>query len=109
MRATKQTIAALIAVASLAAVAGVAHADDDYHVLEAPRTSQSAPRISMERAIAIAQKKVPGGRVKKAERDVEMGRLVYEVEIVTRDRKEYDIKVDAHTGKILSTRMEWDD
>lgn len=108
MQATKHTIAALIAAASLATVAGVAHADDD-HVLEAPRTSQSAPRISMERAIAIAQKKVPGGRVKKAERDVEMGRLVYEVEIVTRDRKEYDIKVDAHTGKIISSRMEWDD
>lgn len=104
----KHVIAACMAAASLVAVAGVAHADDD-HRLDAARAAQSGQQISMERAIAIAQKHVKGGRVKKAERDVEMGRLVYEIEIVTRDRKEYDIKVDAITGKIVSSRMDWDD
>lgn len=106
---TRQTLAALMAAASLSLVAGVAHADDDRHMMDAPRSAQTGARISMERAIAIAQKHVPNGRVKKAELDREQGRLVYEVDIVTRDRKEYDVKVDAHTGQVISSRVDWDD
>lgn len=104
---TSKTIAALIAALGLSAAAGMAHADDDHRMRPA---AQAGARISMDRAIAIAQKQVPGGgRVKKAELDRERGRLVYEIEIVTRERKEYDIKVDAQTGKIVSRRVEWDD
>lgn len=108
---SKRTIAAWIAAASLATVAHIAHANPvDHMAVDAPpRPVQKGRQISMERAISIAQRQVPGGRVKKVERDVEWGRLVYEVEIITRDRREYDIKVDAYTGKILSSRMEWDD
>ena len=102
-------LAALIVAASLAGVAGVAHADDNHRMMEAPRSTRKGARISMERAISIAQRQVPNGRVKKAELDREQGRLVYEVDIVTRDYKEYDIKIDAYSGKVISSRMDWDD
>ncbi|MDO4770154.1 MAG: PepSY domain-containing protein [Brachymonas sp.] len=105
-----KTLAALIVAASLAGLAGIAHADNKHRMMEtAPRTAHTGARISMERAIAIAQKHVPNGRVKKAELDHEQGRLVYEVDLVTRDRKEYDVKVDARTGKVISSRVDWDD
>lgn len=117
---TPSTIAALIAAASLAATVGLAQAKP-----ASPAASQMAPvpaeqtlpaatpavpaTISIEQAIAIAQKHHPGGRVKDVEMDVEWGRRVYEIEVVGADWREYDMKIDAVTGKVLSNRRDWFD
>lgn len=117
---TPFTITALIAAASLAAAAGLAQANPatpaaSSHVQPAPAaqtvpaTPGVAPTISMEQAIAIAQKHHPGGRIKDVEMDVEWGRRVYEIEVVGADWHEYDMRIDAVSGKVLSNRKEWFD
>lgn len=62
-------------------------------------------RISIEDAISIAITQIPG-EVTKAELDTENGRLVYEVDIITRQGIEYDMDIDAETGRI--TRLKRD-
>ena len=62
-------------------------------------------RISIEDAISIAMTQIPG-EVTKAELDTENGRLVYEVDIITRQGIEYDMDIDAETGRI--TRLKRD-
>lgn len=55
--------------------------------------------ISMEQAIAIAQKEFPG-TVSEAELDEDDGRLIYEIEIEAKD-EEAEFEIDAMTGEIL--------
>ncbi|MDO4795137.1 MAG: PepSY domain-containing protein [Brachymonas sp.] len=105
---TPSTIAALIAAASLAATVGLAQANPAASGA-VPAAPAIAATISMEQAIAIAEKHHPGGRVKDVEMDVEWGRRVYEIEVVGADWREYDMKIDAVTGKVLSNRRDWFD
>lgn len=113
---TRFSIAALITAASLAATASVAQAKPAGQAASnaAPAPAHTAPAgipgtISMEQAIAIAEKAHPGGRVKDVEMDVEWGRRVYEIEVMGADWYEYDMKIDAVTGKVLSNRRDWFD
>ena len=62
-------------------------------------------RISIEDAISIAMTQIPG-EVTKAELDTENGRLVFEVDIITWQGIEYDMDIDAQTGRI--TRLKRD-
>lgn len=61
--------------------------------------------IGLEKAKSIAQKKVPGATIVKAKRDTDDGIQVYEVELV-KDGYEYEVKIDAKTGKILEFDMD---
>ena len=62
-------------------------------------------RISIEDAISIALSQIPG-EVTKVELDTENGRLVYEVDIITRQGIEYDMEIDAQTGRITRLRRD---
>ncbi|MDO4770153.1 MAG: PepSY domain-containing protein [Brachymonas sp.] len=113
---TSKTLSALIAAASLAASVGLAQANPAASNAARVQVAQSAPAtpaiagtISMEQAIAIAEKHHPGGRIKDVDMDVEWGRRVYEIEVVGADWYEYDMKIDAVTGKVLSNRRDWFD
>lgn len=64
--------------------------------------------IGLEKAKTIAQKKVPGATIVKAKRDTDDGIKVYEVELV-KDMYEYEVKIDAKTGKILEFEKDFDD
>ncbi|MDE6852463.1 MAG: PepSY domain-containing protein [Lachnospiraceae bacterium] len=68
----------------------------------------TAKEISMNKAKQIALKKVPGAAVVKIERDQENGTVVYEVEL-RKGNYEYEMVIDAKTGKILHTEKEYDD
>lgn len=73
------------------------------------RTNSSVSKdISMDRAKQIALKKVPGAVVTKIERDKEHGAVVYEVEL-RKGHYEYEIVIDAKSGKILHTEKEYED
>ena len=65
--------------------------------------------ISLEQAIAIAEKHISGGKVKDVELDYEWGRMVYEMEVMAPGWREYDVVIDATTGKVLSSRLDWFD
>lgn len=62
-------------------------------------------RISIEQAMDIAVRRVPG-QVVKAELDYDDGLLVYEIDIRTADGYKYEVKVDATTGAILKVKLD---
>ncbi|KXH87083.1 PepSY domain-containing protein [Sporosarcina sp. HYO08] len=62
-------------------------------------------RISMEEAIGIALRRVPGHAV-KAELEYDDGLLIYEINIRTREGQKYEVKVDANTGAILRVKRD---
>lgn len=64
--------------------------------------------IGEEKAREIALAKVPGGRVVKAEYDMEDGRIVYEVEVLL-NGVEHDFDIDALTGDVLKWDQELDE
>ena len=64
--------------------------------------------ISLERAIQIAQNRVKG-RVMEAERDNRRGQSVYKVDILSADNMPYKVVLDADSGKVLSSYIDYDD
>lgn len=61
--------------------------------------------VSVEQAIAAAQKQHPGSTVKDIDMEGKHGIVVYEIELESGWR-EYKVKVDAATGKVLTSRFE---
>lgn len=86
---------------------GVAHADDD-DLQEMEAISKSFGLIPLEQAKASALQAKPGV-VKDAELE---GRTFdkgwdYEFEIVDADGKEWEVNVDAKTGKVSNIKRDW--
>lgn len=75
---------------------------------ESGKGASASKEISMDKAKQIALKAVPGATVVKIERDKENGSVVYEVELV-KGHYEYEIIIDAKSGKIKHTEEEYDD
>ncbi len=134
MKPTHTTIAAWILAASLGAAGGLAHAQAAAghaaasaapQAVSVPATAtvaapaQAAPTaqpavpaipaqpalVSVEQAIAAAQKQHPGSTVKDIDMEGKHGIMVYEIELASGWR-EYKVKVDAATGKVLTSRFE---
>lgn len=70
--------------------------------------ASTSKEISMNKAKQIALKLAPGATVVKIEQDREDGILVYEVELV-KGSYEYDIVIDAKSGKVIKNEKEYDD
>ena len=64
-------------------------------------------KISPEEAKTIALK-LANGEITDFELDEDDGRLIYEIEIKTKD-SEHEIKIDAYTGKVLEHEIDQDD
>ncbi|MDO4226495.1 PepSY domain-containing protein [Neisseria sp.] len=64
--------------------------------------------VSLERAIQAAQSTVQG-RVMEAERDSNRGQLVYKVDILGADNVPHKVIVDADSGKVLNSFVDYDD
>ncbi|MBK5485279.1 PepSY domain-containing protein [Peribacillus sp. TH16] len=77
--------------------------DDDDEDMNTQKSVETA-KISMDQAEKIALKKVDG-QITDVELDSENGILVYELEI-NQGQKEYDVVVDATTGKVLKTELD---
>ena len=70
--------------------------------------NSSSKYIGLSKAKSIAMKKVPGGQFTKAEFDMDDGIPVYEIEMV-KDGMEYELKINAKTGKIMEYDVDIDD
>ena len=70
------------------------------------QATQQVKQISKSEAINIAYT-VGAGTVVKAELDSDDGYLTYEIELRDGNR-EYDIDIDAHTGKVLSVDSDFE-
>ncbi len=122
---TTRTMIALLAAAGMVTAAGsLAYAQKSQPTVQAPVQQAIAPAavaeavpvtapaaapqpapIGIEQAIAAAQKHHPGSKVKDVEIKGKHGIMVYDIELVS-GWKEYDVKVDAATGKVISSRFD---
>lgn len=85
------------------ALPAVVHADDVDRVREL-RISKSIMPLS--RILSHVQKRYPGTLL-KVELEEEKGQVIYEMELLGKDKVMRQLKIDAKTGKILS--MDGDD
>jgi uncharacterized membrane protein YkoI len=92
-------ISAVLGLSAMMAV-GTANAGD------APK-SLNEDAVSLVQAVEIA-KNATGGVVLEAERDVEMGQAVYEIELASETGEEIKTVVSATTGKVILTKTRRD-
>lgn len=62
-------------------------------------------RISIEDAMDIAREQVPG-EIVKVELEESRGILIYEVDIINAQGIQYEIDIDARTGRILNMKVD---
>jgi uncharacterized membrane protein YkoI len=62
---------------------------------------QKEASITQDQATKAVLDQYPGGTVKQVELEDENGSAVYGAQVVAKDGKSYDVKVDAKTGKVL--------
>jgi len=79
--------------------------DEDTAINEEP---SSDILIGRDKAIEIALSLTDGGRVVEFEADIDDGHHIYEIEI-EKNHKEYDIELDARTGKVLEFESDDDE
>ncbi|WP_051405001.1 PepSY domain-containing protein [Bacillus cihuensis] len=64
---------------------------------------QKEASITQDEATKTVLDQYQGGTVKQVELEDEDGSVVYGVDVVSKDGKNYDVKVDAKTGKITKS------
>ena len=64
--------------------------------------------VPLEKALSIAKSTLPG-IVTKIEFDDEKGTGVWEIEIIDTNKVNYDIEIDATSGKVMSQKIDKND
>lgn len=103
MRTRKLSFTLLAFTALLATGAGVAYARDAGE--NDALADLAKARVSLVQAVNTAEHHI-GGRATQAELETEHGKTAYEIEVVAADRTVHDVKVDAASGKVLSTAVD---
>lgn len=101
----KIVLGSLATVLAISGAIGInAFAEDDVKI----STEQSKKLIGIEKAIEVALKKA-NGTVESVELETEHSNMYYEVDIDGDKNKEYEVKVDAYTAKVINVRESLDD
>ena len=82
--------------------------DDDGEDDEVSTEDRKRVKISAERARQTALERVAGTIIEE-ELEKENGRIVYSIEIRDKDKKVFDVEVDAETGAIVNVEEEDED
>lgn len=67
--------------------------------------NKTRPKIGMKQARAAALAKVPGGRIKSSELEVEGGKLIYSFDI-RKGRAIEEVNIDAISGEVVGIEHE---
>ena len=95
-------IARTIAVALLAFVAA-----SPTYATDAPAALLAQAKVTESEARQVALARVPSGTVESAELEREHGLLIWSIDVrVPKSRNITEVQVDAHTGKIVSLKIE---
>jgi len=90
-----------VAAMGLTSGAGAGDSQEKVRELAAIRAAvQRGELLPLPRIMELALARVPGDVV-KTELEAKLGRLVYEVKILTRNGRVQEVKLDARTGLIL--------
>lgn len=69
--------------------------------------NKTRPKISLRQARATALAKVPGGRIKSSELEVEGGKLIYSFDInKSKGRGIEEVNIDAISGEVVGVEHE---
>ncbi|BBP82475.1 MULTISPECIES: PepSY domain-containing protein [unclassified Pseudomonas] len=98
-------LTALLAVATLAATAGIAQARD-LGPDEALKLRDAGTIQSFEKLNAAAIAKHPGSTVNETELEEEYGRYIYQVELRDPQGVQWDLELDATNGQILKDHQD---
>lgn len=71
-------------------------------------TMAAAAKVTIEQAVKTASQTVPG-KIVEAELETKHNRLVWEVEIVTSEKKVMEVHIDAATGAVIDVEEEGKD
>lgn len=102
----KTVVASVVSVAVLASLSlGMAWADDvsPERIVELVEDGSIRDPRDLNRVVLELH---PGATVHSTELEEEYGRFVYEVELVTADGEEWDVKLDAASGEVLKNRRD---
>lgn len=101
MNVSRPLLAAL-GISSLLALSPSAFADNDQWHYERNRNQY----ISYDKAAEIASKAVENGRVIDVEFDKDWNGDHFDVEVMDANGHEYDVVIDAKSGKVLSSKRD---
>ncbi|WP_019672439.1 PepSY domain-containing protein [Psychrobacter lutiphocae] len=62
-------------------------------------------QVTLEQAMQVAADSIPNSVVTEASFDLEHGQAIYEINLVA-DNQKHEVKVDANTGSILSSKLD---
>jgi uncharacterized membrane protein YkoI len=103
----------LLASALVTAGLSAACARGQVHVVQGVSIKEDKPglwqqaTVSADVAMRTALARIPGGRIKEAELEMENGRLVYSFDIQVEGRAGVEeVQVDARTGELVSVEHE---
>ncbi|MBH0192726.1 MAG: PepSY domain-containing protein [Nitrospira sp.] len=94
---------AIVLAAGTLAAAGVAYGDDNGKNGKAEMAA--AAKVTIDQAVKTAAEKVPG-KIIEAELEKKHNKLVWEVEVVTADKKVMEVHIDADTGAVIDVEEE---
>ena len=93
----------LLLASALVAAAGSAH---DLDQDEALRLRRSGELQSLESLLAAARARHPGATLLEADLESEHDRLIYELEVLTREGTVRELEFDARSGELLKDEEE---
>ena len=99
-------IAVALAVVAAVAAPTIANADDDAR--KAAELVKAGEILPLEKIIERARAEHPG-KILETELDRELGRYVYEVELLDDKGTVWEMELDAKTGEILRSKIDKDD
>lgn len=104
----KKTLAILFAAASMS-IAAPAFADDDWYDDDEIHYSQNRQNfISHEQAAKAAKAKIgAGAHVTDVEFEKKYNGAFFDVEVINAKGQEFDVRVDAKTGKIIYAKRDY--
>ena len=103
MISRKRAMFASVAAVLLTAAGAATYASKDSTPENDAISDLARAKVSLVSAVGVAEQQ-SGGKATRAELESEDGVTAFEVEIVTPDKKVLEIKVDALTGKVLSSK-----
>jgi uncharacterized membrane protein YkoI len=105
MRQRSSTIFALsiLLAAGTLAAAGIAFGDEKEKNGKAEMAA--AAKVTIDQALKTASDKVPG-KVIEAELETKHHKLMWEIDIVTADKKVMEVHIDAETGAVIDVEEE---
>lgn len=87
----------------MSAAVGIAQADDGAKKWDAVNKA----KVTLVQAIQTAEQHQPGKAV-KADLEVKRNSSYYEVDVVSAEKRAYEVRVDAETGKVISSKEDND-